>query len=518
MGARIRSMRNRTFGHSGVPAPRHSGERSGRVVISREISRLKAAALVTFLAVSGNMMGTTPAAAIDRTCDNAAYPSAEWARCEAQNYAMTTQAPTEQASNPAFLVRLQAQSLANQSSWNARVLGDPSWLGGTAANTPVTPLCTTWMQQCAGDPFRYREATGPDGGGFYAKQAQVTPFVYYDEGCARINGRVWLPANTKAGAKLPNVVIETGSIQAPETLYWWFAQQLVRNGYAVMTFDVRGQGRSDQQTPSGGQGSNLDSSVFWNGLVNAIDFWRSTPTKPYPHNARCASSYPTKVTSYNPIHNRLDPARLGIAGHSLGATGVSIVAGYGAPGADPWPGKIDARNPVKTLVAWDSLVADGEGGSSPKAVPRVPAMGQSSEYGIGGAAFTQPPDAAAHLGAYSAWKSAHVPVYVITVRGSTHFEWSLIPTFPATSWCADTSSGACKGAWGNALAQHYSLAWMDRWLKKPGEPGYKTADARLLDDGGPDGIDKFSYRFTSARSFPDRQGALRQCEDIRKGC
>lgn len=506
-------MHNPLSGGLGVADARHS--RQG-------FSRLGAAAFVTVLAISGSMTGTGPAAAIDRTCDNAAYPSAAWIKCEAQNYAMTTQAPTEQATNPAFLLRLQAQSVANQASWNARVLSDPSWLGGTAANTPVTPLCTTWMQQCTGDPFRYREATGPDGGAFYAKEAQVTPFVYYDEGCARISGRVWLPTNTKAGAKLPNVVIETGSIQAPETLYWWFAQQLVRNGYAVMTFDVRGQGRSDQQTPSGGQGTNLDSSVFWNGLVNAIDFWRSTPAKPYPHNRPCASSYPTKVTSHNPIHSRLDPARLGIAGHSLGATGASIVAGYGAPGADPWPGKIDPRNPIKVLAAWDSLVAGtssgGGGGASPKAVPRVPAMGQSSEYGIGGVAFTQPPDASAHLGAYEAWKSAKVPVYVITVRGSTHFEWSLIPTFPATSWCADTSSGACNGAWGNALAQHYSLAWMDRWLKKPGEPGYKTADARLLDDGGPDGIDKFSYHFTSARSFPDRHGTLRQCEDIRKGC
>ena len=32
---------------------------------------------------------------------------------------------------------------------------------------------------------------------------------------------------------------------------WWFSQALVRAGYVVLTFDPRGQGRSDQQTPTG---------------------------------------------------------------------------------------------------------------------------------------------------------------------------------------------------------------------------------------------------------------------------
>lgn len=68
------------------------------------------------------------------------------------------------------------------------------------------------------------------------------------------------------------------------------------------------------------------------------------------------------------------------------------------------------------------------------------------------------------------------------------------------------------------MAEYYTLAWFDRWLKQPGEPGYATADARLLDDGGPQGAVKMSYRFHSARDFPDRSGRRHVCEDIRAGC
>jgi hypothetical protein len=480
-----------------------------------------------------------------------AYPSAAWTQREAANYAITLQGPIEEVSNPAFLQRLTAQSAANLESYILRDVTDPSWLAvsspvitglvasvtapASAAtalqnligqiqanpasavslplNAGVLPLCATWAGPCAGDPFLY-----PGTDSFYTDQAEVTPVVFYDDGCARLSGRVWAPKGSKAGDNLPGVVIENGSIEAPEPLYWWMAKLLVQNGYTVMTFDPRGQGRSDQETPTGGQGTNLNSSVFWTGFVNAIDFFRSSKAHPYPENQTCAGTYPTAVTAYNPISDRTDPDRLGIAGHSLGATGVSVVQGYGAVGADPWPGKLDATNPVKVAVAWDSLSAPGSGSGTPKFGVRVPSMNQSSEYGIGGAPFTQPPDPEGHNAAYQAWVKAGVPVYSITIQGSTHFEWSHIPLFPASSWCPKIVDNTCTGGWGNPLAQHYSLAWFDRWLKKPGGAGYDTADARLLDDNGPQGKAKMSFYFRSARDYPGRDGTPHVCSDIRAGC
>ena len=41
-------------------------------------------------------------------------------------------------------------------------------------------------------------------------------------------------------------------------------------------------------------------NILYDGLVNAIDFFRSSPAHPYPDNAACANAYPTAVAPYNP--------------------------------------------------------------------------------------------------------------------------------------------------------------------------------------------------------------------------
>ena len=508
------------------------------IPMMRIFSRSGLLALVLVLGAGAAAADAVPlrSAAIDRRCDTAAYPSAAWTACEARNFAMIGQAAAEEAGSLAFLLRWQAQGLANTRSLAARDLADPSWLSPRSLNTPVTPLCTTWSLQCAGDPFRYAEAAGADGATFYRDEAEVVPVVFYDDGCARLSGRVWAPKGSKAGDHLPGIVIENGSVEAPETLYWWAAQALVRAGYVVMTSDPRGQGRSDLQTPTGGQGSNVNTSVFTTGLVNGIDFFRSSAARRYPHNLTCAGTYPTAVTAFNPFADRIDPNRLGIAGHSACAGGVLNVQAYGTVGADPWPGKLDARNPVKVAVAWDSptnpnittggatalpgvsaaLLAIGRVSLVPKA--GVPVMEMQSEYGLAPTPFITRPDAESHKVDFRIWTAAGLPVFQFTIRGSTHYEFSLLPTFPATSWCPDAASGTCRGGWGNPMAQHYTLAWFDRWLKQPGESGYADADARLLDDSGEQGINKMSYHFRSARDFTDRAGVRQRCEDIRAGC
>lgn len=429
----------------------------------------------------------------------------EWGQREAGNYAKVSEAPTEQLSNPDFLQRLTEQGLANEAAWAERIASDPSWVDPRSGNTQVTPLCTSWSMQCTGDPFRY-----PGFDPFYENEADVQPVLFYDEGCARISGRVWKPKGAADGDNLPAIVIENGSVQAPETLYWWAAQMLVRAGYTVMTFDPRGQGRSDQQTPDGQQGSNINPTVFWDGLVNAIDFFRSSEAEPYPHNETCAGTYPSEVTAFNPYVGVADPDRLGLAGHSLGARGVSVVQGL-----DPWPGLIDSENPVDVIVAWDSLSEPEEGGDAPAFVPRVPAMGHSSEYGLTPAPFLQAPDPEGHKAAFAAWKDAGVPTYQLTIQGSSHYEWSLIPTFPTSSWCPSVTEGQCDPGWGLPLAEHYTLAWFDRWLKAVGETGYATADARLTADE--DWVERMSFYYRSARAYPDRAGNMLVCEDIRAG-
>src|SRR5262249_48043712 len=153
-------------------------------------------------------------------------------------YARTTEAPSEQAANPQFELVWNLQSQANQDDWLARALADPSWVGLPSGNSETTPLAATWATVATGDPTRYPASAGPNGAAFYENEAEVVPVVFYDEGCARLSGRVWAPRGWRPGdPRLPGVVIENGSIQAPEPLYWWFAQALVRAGYVVLTFD-----------------------------------------------------------------------------------------------------------------------------------------------------------------------------------------------------------------------------------------------------------------------------------------
>lgn len=87
----------------------------------------------------------------------------------------------------------------------------------------------------------------------------------------------------------------------------------------------------------------------------------------------------------------------------------------------------------------------------------------------------------------------------------THYEFSQLAKFPTTFWTD-----------GNAMAQHYAVAWFDRWLKAPGEPGFDDADARLLDDVS--WRDAMSFYYRSARAYSSRDGVQQSCEDLRAGC
>ena len=112
---------------------------------------------------------------------------------------------------------------------------------------------------------------------------------------------------------------------------------------------------------------------------------------------------------------------------------------------------------------------------------------------------TQVPDAEEDKGAYLLWRDAGVPVFQFTIQGSSHFEWSLIPSFPSSSWCADTSAERCDGGWGRPMAAHYTLAWFDRWLK--GVPNGVDTEPRVTMEL------KFSHRLEHFDTWPSPRPA-----------
>lgn len=471
-------------------------------VTRRGLLRLAAAAGIAPSAAWGASASAPPS---DR--NGLAGVESDWYEREFRNYAKTQEAPAEQAADPDFMVEWQRRSRQNGADYAERVAAEPGWR--SHAN-----LCATWGEQCTGDPALYRDVDSRD---FYGAVGERRRVAFYDRQGARLSGHLWTPVHAESGDDLPGVVITNGSVQAPEPLYWWAAQALVEAGYVVLTYDPRGQGRSDSVTPDGTPGGNANGEVFVSNQVDAVDFFRSTPDSPYAPDAEYDRGDGAPVEPHNPRHGVLDRDRLGIAGHSAGAIGASIVQGL-----DPWPTGAAEANPVDVVVAWDNLgdgdaVTDDATGAADDATefvetvpqgdvdPRVPAMGQSGDYLLTPTPHERPPDPDGKAVGFERWRDADVPACQFVVRGGTHYEWSRVPTFPATSW-----------DFGNAFAEHYTVAWFDRWLKEPGEDGYRDADERLLADDA--WADHFSFHYHSKRAFPGRDRQYHECEDVRAGC
>ncbi len=439
-------------------------------------------------------------------CRAATYPSPEWDKCEEQNFALATEAGPRQLLDVEFQARLTEEGAKSTLAFTERLLTDPFW------NSTLN-LCGSIIPHCVGDPFRH-----PGSDDWYDTVGVFFPVNFYDNEGARLSGRVWAPKETIQGKTYPAVVILNGSVQAPETLYWWAAQLLVENGYLVMTFDPRGQGYSDSSTPDGELGSNANPVVFRRNLIDAIDFFYSTPDEPYPHNLPGAPGPISELnlantTEFNPIYELLDRERLGIAGHSMGAIAVSVVQGE-----TDWKGTMHASNPVKAAVAWDNLMLD-DNLDGISVTPRVPSMGQSGDYFLLPSPHREPPTENKNAGV-DLWRDSGVDTFQVNIRSATHYDWSLVHPFPSSYWEAGkviAADGSDNGSgWANPVAQYYTLAWFDRYLKLPGEQGYDNADARLLNDS----IfrDRLSWYFPSKRAFRDRNGKMHSCEYMALGC
>jgi dienelactone hydrolase len=427
---------------------------------------------------------------------------------EASNFSKTNERAAIH-STPEYKALLAQVSTANATDAARIAAADPerSFVGQT--------VCWSYGEGCAGDARLYDWVPKDYG--------QVQPVVFGARNGATLSGRVWF---TRAGpAKRPGVVIVNGSVQAPETLYWFVAQTLAKAGYVVLTFDPQNQGRSDSQgeAPDQDEGfpAQSDGRPFFDGAQDALDFFLSTPSAPYRPRPSCNSgtSHADKQqrraaaglnAPYNPLWQLLDSTRIGIAGHSFGAAGVSYV------------GQRDPR--VKAVVAWDELrepVADGVRGSiggcadaaerAPAAITK-PALNLTADYFIPPAPNTSQPDYEAKAAASKAYSAADVDTGSIAIRGGTHYEFS---------WLPDPAFGATlRGA---DLTTWYTTAWLDAYVK-----GDATAQRRLRTDRwrtdapsaavDPEGDGNMMSRYYRSRLDIGRGGERFVCEDLRAGC
>jgi hypothetical protein len=321
---------------------------------------------------------------------------------------------------------------------------------------------------------------------------------------AKLDGRLFWDGRS---GPHPMITITSGSIQGPQSGYWWAAKLLAANGYVVLTWDTQGQGESEtfghapgDPVPTDDGVPSQDAANFVDSTVDAIRFLRSTPTAPYRPDpwtteqtatARAATEASGEAIDWhNPLHGITDRSILGLAGHSLGASAVSIVAQCSDLSTRWREVEVcsdDGPLPVRAVVGWDQLSA------SETVRPVVPGMNQQADgYFLNTQPTFEAPDPRANLETHDEYVAAGVDTYSITVRGGTHAEWSFIPLIiPATSYGIDT-------------AGYYTLAWFDRYVH-PSAERRRDATAALLTGPVPDGltggVDEWAWRasFLSAR-------------------
>ena len=443
---------------------------------------------------------------------------------EAKNFAKTAEREQYVTLTPEFQARLTQANTENLAS---------------AAQIVATDLerdfsgnvCANGGQECAGDVRFYDWKDNGFG--------IVKPVLFTARNGATISGRVW--ATTTGPAKRPLIVITNGSVQAPEQLYWGQAATLAKHGYVVLTYDPQGQGRTDTY----GEGVDRLDGVpsqegrpFYDDTEDALDFALSTPSHPYDPRPSCTTGTDHSAkqdrrvaagldAAYNPLADLVDPSRVGIAGHSLGAAAVSYV------------GQLDPR--VDGIVAWDNLSASdaaadpgaGPGGppacisgSSPRpaTVPITkPAMGISNDYGITPSPNTSDPDPQAKTKGFLAYRDAGVDSLQFVIRGGTHEESAFIPGMTVPVLGLATLRGSDLVAW-------YSTAWFDKEVKcADGSNCEADADRRLLSDRWRDDArggqvdangdpNLFSFYERSRYDLRTAGGGEVSCDDMRAGC
>jgi dienelactone hydrolase len=418
---------------------------------------------------------------------------------EARNYSKTAERAREHGT-PEYRSELARRSIENHREALAIRAGDPE--RDFTAN-----LCWGGGDGCAGDVRLYDwEAKG---------HGIVRPVLYTARNGATVSGHVW--ATRSGPAKRPGIVITNGSVQAPEQLYWFAASTLAKQGYLVLTHDPQGQGRSDTYGEGGDRNEGFPAQAgrpFYDGTEDALDFLLSTPGRPYRPRPSCTTGTDHspkqerrvregRNAAHNPLWELLDPDRIGLAGHSFGASGVSFV------------GQADPR--VDAIVAWDNLrtpssamsVPDCPSAPGTRVAPAItkPALGMAADYFLVPTPNSSAPDPNAKSDASLAYSRAGVDTGQLNIRGGTHYEFSYIPN----SAFGATLRGMDLVAW-------YTAAWFDKYVE--GDP---TADSRLITDRwradapeaavDPEGDgNHFSFYYRSRLDM-----ASFRCEDLRSG-
>lgn len=479
------------------------------------MKRIVLSAVVLAVAVAATGTGSAdPVVGVDERCFAPAGDpepgSAEWMERDAVNQYCASLRPRDQAASPAFGFGNLSTGAALYAEQAVDQLERPT--------KPKGGITTLIPGAKAADPFRSLKRWTEAGRG------RVAPVSFTALNGSTLRGHVFLPPASVPKPKdgYPGVVITDGSVQAYEELYFWAAQDLAEAGYMVMTYDVQGQGDSDlfgSDCPGECSGVPYQQDYnFFQGAEDSLSFFLSTASAP-------------SGGSYNPFFTDLDTSRIGLAGHSLGASAVSHV------------GQCDNR--VTTIVAWDNLraIESCDGVTIPDRyrttqLINVPALALTNDYAFNTTTHSSAPDYDAKAAGYRQVRDAGLDAQIVTLRNATHLAYTSIPLVFQSNQL------------GERMASYFTKAWFDLQLRGDASGlsrltaaafddsvdvtsiGFGVYDPALADPTDPysgnvphliEGIPvpdavSFYYRSAYALRDPKRGNRVLVCEDIRAGC
>ncbi len=243
---------------------------------------------------------------------------------------------------------------------------------------------------------------------------------------ASFDGTLLRPSDTQTyPGKRPVVIIEHGEA-GDQCNMWWLAHALSGAGYVTLLV------QQPKISPASTEGTSIVA------MVSALQFIES-PDNPYSY--------------------YIDTSRIGLSGHSEGATSAAYVQG------------LPLASSVRAIVAFDNLkhYVQGDTGSAlieciaPKkypVTPTVPALGFAQDMSCVAKLAANGPDI--KESGWSWWLQSAQPSIELVMKGFSHL------TFTDTIVVGGNSQQL------QTLAT-YTQAWFDRWIQ-----GDTSADQTLL--------------------------------------
>src|SRR4051794_7627267 len=302
---------------------------------------------------------------------------------------------------------------AGTPAWFVRELNEVPCGEQRASDTASNPLfAATGAQNLArdggtvyeGDPFR-------DPAALAGRRFRFLRTSFTDPEGQQLPARVFLPLRRRFRPPYPAVVVVHGG-SANQDMYDWGIEPLAEAGYMVLSFQV----------PTA---ENTGPDVFPADTKAALDFLTS---------------------SADPRRTDLDVRRIGLAGHSAGGVAVSLV------------GQEDPR--VSAIVSWDRAQSSP---MRPDLPLRTPALFMTADYNCQKVPvcvpqpYTAPPDPHGPGDKdtdFTRLRAAGVDTMKVSLRAATHLDFTQFGI-------AGTGS-----RYGAAVAEYYTLAWFDRYLKR----------------------------------------------------